>query len=96
MAGSQLAWATFLFVPVGALLLARRLAWARARLGAGRPPLDRRDSGRVRRWRWRPPPALAATGAAFRVAYQAGDLTGLPGAEAIRVTPEQAAGLTGA
>jgi hypothetical protein len=89
VAGSQLAWATFLFVPVGALLLAdgwRGLALAWAPVG--------------RRWIAATAAvamvavaaaAVAATGATFRFVYRAGTPLGLPGAEAIRVAPEQAA-----
>ena len=89
VAGSQLAWATFLFVPVGALLLADgwrglALAWA----PAGRRWIAATASVATVALA---AAAVAATGAAFRVAYQAGTPLGLPGAEAIRVTPEQAA-----
>lgn len=94
VAGSQVAWATFLFVPVGALSIAdgwRVLASAHL---ATPPP------GRLRRSA--PPLALATLLIAFAASglydvqwqfwstYRAGVPLDLPGAEGIRVSAQQA------
>jgi hypothetical protein len=95
VAGSQVAWATFLFVPVGALSIAD--GWrAVASLYGATPPV-----GLFRRWA--PALTLATLLVAFAASslyaaqrqfwstYRAGVPLGLPGAEGIRVSPRPAA-----
>jgi hypothetical protein len=94
VAGSQVAWATFLFVPIGALLLAdgwRRTVVALAP-AAGPRPAWARPAGTAL--------ALTAlalvaatvhtTGRRLEAAYAGGVPLGLPGTEGIRVRPGQA------
>jgi hypothetical protein len=87
VAGSQVAWATFLFIPVGGVLLVR--GW-RTVVDAG-----------LSRWRLVGPVLGLATvvlttlsalssGALLRSTYEAGVALGLPGAESIRVRPRDA------
>jgi hypothetical protein len=90
VAGSQVAWATFLFVPVGAILIAD--GWRRSVAAlAPRAPWARPAGAAL---------ALAAvalvaasvhtTGQRLEAAYAAGVPLGLPGTEGIRVRPGQA------
>jgi hypothetical protein len=94
VAGSQVAWATFLFVPIGAILVAdgwRRSVGALAP-AAGPRPAWARPAGAVL--------ALVAvalvaatvrtTGQRLEAAYAAGVPLGLPGTGGIRVRPGQA------
>jgi hypothetical protein len=94
VAGSQVAWATFLFVPIGAILVAdgwRRSVGALAP-AAGPCPAWARPAGAVL--------ALVAvalvaatvrtTGQRLEAAYAAGVPLGLPGTGGIRVRPGQA------
>jgi len=89
VAGSQVSWATFLFIPVGGVLIAD--GWRAVVV-----------TGVTSGWRLLAP-ALAtatlalstasafATGQLLGSAYREGVPLGLPGAESIRVTPRQAA-----
>jgi hypothetical protein len=94
VAGSQVAWATFLFIPVGALLIADgwelTVAWLKPSLGLEGP--RRKVAGVLLGSALLVLVALsvAETAGRLRAAYQAGVPLGLPGAEAIRVTPRQA------
>jgi hypothetical protein len=89
VAGSQVAWATFLFIPVGALLLVdgwRETAEALAR------PTWRRAAGAVLAAGALAGVAgsVAETAARLGAGYATGVPLGLPGAEAIRVPAGQA------
>jgi hypothetical protein len=94
VAGSQVAWGTVLFVPVGGVAIADGWRATVAAVGAG---------GRAARWSG-PAAAVLATGmvalaagavhdavARYRQGYETGVSLGLRGAEAIRVAPRQAA-----
>ncbi|MGH7268644.1 MAG: hypothetical protein ACREMB_27830, partial [Candidatus Rokuibacteriota bacterium] len=93
VAGSQVAWGTFLFIPVGAVAIADGWRATVAAVRAGRP--DARWPGPVAWVLGAVLVGLAASavydaGQRYRHAYEDGVSLGLPGAESIRVAPRQA------
>ncbi len=94
VAGSQVAWATFLFLPVGAILLAD--GWRRLVAALGPAPACRLRGVRAAGAALGlllvggVATSLSATEARVRAAFEAGVPLGLPGAETIRVRPPQA------